>query len=268
MAIITISRGSFSKGKEIAEKLAARLDYRCISRDILLEASKEFNIPDMKLVRAIHDAPSVLERFTYGKERYIAFIRNELLEKIQDDNVIYHGLAGHFLLKEIPNVMKVRIIANMETRIREEMKRENIKRFEARYLLHKDDEERRKWSLSLYGIDTNDPKLYDLVLNISSISVDDAVEILFNTAQMKCFQINQKSKQAIEDQLLASRIQSVLIEKYPTAKVCCRNGECTVSIKAPLLKEKKISEQVLKMIRKIPGIKEIKTMVNPFITSD
>ena len=268
MAIITISRGAFSKGKEIAEKLAKKLGYRCISRDILLEASKEFNIPDMKLARAIHDAPSVLERFTYGKERYIAFIRNELLEAVQEDNVIYHGLAGHFLLKEIPKVMKVRIIANMETRIREEMKRENIKKSEARYQLNKDDEERRKWSLSLYGIDTNDPKLYDIVLNIRGISMDDTVDILYNAAQMKCFQINQRSKQAIEDQILASKIQSVLIVKYPTAKVCCKKGECTVTIKASLIKEKKISDYVKKAIKKIPGIKEIKTIVNPMITSD
>ena len=54
MPIITISRGSYSKGKEIAEKLAAKLNYECISRDILLEASEEFNIPEVKLIRALH----------------------------------------------------------------------------------------------------------------------------------------------------------------------------------------------------------------------
>ena len=37
MAIITISRGSYSKGKEIAEKLAEELVYECLSRDVLLE---------------------------------------------------------------------------------------------------------------------------------------------------------------------------------------------------------------------------------------
>ncbi|MGB9436525.1 MAG: cytidylate kinase family protein [Desulfobacterales bacterium] len=35
MGVITISRGSYSKGKEIAEKLAQQLGYECVSRDIL-----------------------------------------------------------------------------------------------------------------------------------------------------------------------------------------------------------------------------------------
>lgn len=46
MAIITISRGSYHRGREVAETLAARLGYECVSREILLEASNEFNIPE------------------------------------------------------------------------------------------------------------------------------------------------------------------------------------------------------------------------------
>lgn len=55
MSIVTIARGSYSRGKEVAERLAKKLGYECISREILLEASKEFNIPEIKLVRASHD---------------------------------------------------------------------------------------------------------------------------------------------------------------------------------------------------------------------
>jgi hypothetical protein len=69
MAIVTISRGSYSKGQEVAEKLARRLGYECISREVILEASREFNVSEVKLVRAIHDAPSILDRVGYGKEK-------------------------------------------------------------------------------------------------------------------------------------------------------------------------------------------------------
>ena len=48
MSIITISRGSYSKGKEVAEKVAKKLNYTCIARDAIIEASKEFNIPRNK----------------------------------------------------------------------------------------------------------------------------------------------------------------------------------------------------------------------------
>ena len=62
--IITISRGSYSRGKKVAEKVAKELNYECISRDILLEASEHFHIPEIKLVRAIHDSPGILNRFS------------------------------------------------------------------------------------------------------------------------------------------------------------------------------------------------------------
>ena len=142
MSIITISRGSFSKGKQVAEKLAEKLNYECISRDILIEASDHFNIPEIKLVRAIHDAPSILDRFTHGKEHYVAYIREALLEHAEKDNIVYHGLAGHFFLKEIPHVLKTRITADMEDRVSNEAEKENISRDEARKILVKDDEGR------------------------------------------------------------------------------------------------------------------------------
>ena len=122
----------------MAEKLAGQLGYDCISRDILLEVSEEFNIPEIKLVRAIHDAPSVLERFTHGKEQYVSYIRKALLQHVQQDNVVYHGLSGHFFLQDIPHVFKIRIIADMEDRVKEEIKRENISAEKALYILKKD----------------------------------------------------------------------------------------------------------------------------------
>ena len=99
MSIISISRGSYSRGKEVAEKLANALNYECISREIILEASEHFNIPELKLVRAIHDAPTILDRFSSGKERFIAFFRAALLNHLQRDNVVFHGLGSHFFLQ-------------------------------------------------------------------------------------------------------------------------------------------------------------------------
>src|SRR3972149_1794608 len=92
MGCITISRGSYSYGKEIAEKVAARLNYECVGRDALLEASETFNIPEIKLLEAIRDAPSVLGRFTYGKERYISYIQAALLNKMKKDNIVYQAV--------------------------------------------------------------------------------------------------------------------------------------------------------------------------------
>ena len=66
MSIITISRGSYNRGKEVAEKVAERLGYDCIAREVLVEASEQFNIPEIKLLITIQDAPSILERSAMG----------------------------------------------------------------------------------------------------------------------------------------------------------------------------------------------------------
>jgi cytidylate kinase len=207
MAIITISRGSYYRGKEVAEKLAQKLGYQCISREILLEASEEFNIPEIKLIRAIGDAPSILERFTRQKEKYVAFIRAALLKHVQKDNVVYHGLFGHFFLQDIPHVLKVRIVGDLEARVADEVKREGISADKAREIITRDDEERRKWALYLYGADAWDATLYDLVIHLKTISVDDAVGLISHVLELPGFQTTPQSQEAIDSLVEAARME-------------------------------------------------------------
>jgi cytidylate kinase len=270
MGVITISRGSYSKGKEIAEKLAQHLGYECVSREILLETSAHFNIHEIKLTRAIHDAPSILDRFKHGKEKYIIFIREAFLEHIRKDNLIYHGLAGHFFCKGIPNILKVRIIANLEDRIKEEMKREHISEQEARYILKKDDEERRKWSMYLYGVDTNDPGLYDIVLHIDNLKVDDAVDILTDIAKLPCFQTTIESKKIIDDYHLAAKAQEALFDRFPSAAVRCKNGVVYVTIETALSLEQEVTDKIIHILKSkgIDGIKQVRVNVVPFENGD
>ncbi|MBF0449948.1 MAG: cytidylate kinase-like family protein [Candidatus Magnetomorum sp.] len=264
MSVITISRGSYSKGKEIAEKLATNLGYDCVSRDILLEASEHFNISEVKLIRAIHDAPSVFDRFKNGKQMYVNFIRSELLEHIQRENLVYHGLAGHFFIQGIPNILKVRIIANIEDRIKEEMARENITAKEARYLLVKDDEERKKWGMHLYGIDTKDSSLYDIVLHIDNLSVNDAVDILIDTAKRPCFQLTDESRKIVNDYYLAAKAQVLLYESIPSAIVKCKDAVLYVNVETALSLEQSVIDKVHHFLKKMNGIKDIKVNIIPF----
>ena len=254
MSIITISRGSYSRGKEVAEKVAVALGYECISREILLEASEQFNIPEIKLVRAIHDAPSILERFTYGKEKYVAYLKAALLKHVQKDNVVYHGLAGHFFLQGIPHVLKVRIVADLEDRIAEEMKRENLSADEARHILKKDDDERRRWGMQIFGVDTWDPMNYDMVLHIKAIKVDEAVELILKAAKLPGFNTTAPSQRILDDQALAARVQAALVEEFPTAKVCAKEGDLFVDIKANLTEEQEVIARVRRIASQVAGI--------------
>ena len=274
MSIITISRGSYSRGKEVAEKLAAKLNYECVSRDILLEACAEFNIPEIKLIRALHDAPSVLERFKNGKERYLSYHRYALLKHVKKDNVIYHGLAGQYILKDIPHVLKVRIIADIDDRVREEMKRENISAEKALYILKKDDEERRKWGLQVYGTDTWDSRLYDMVLRINTLTVDDAVQILYETVQKPIFQLTPESQETLGNMEKAAKIHAMLVDLSLRNKVAVGNGTAYINnVGEDLKSDSSLRESIEKQILEVDGITSIKiaepltsksTYINPY----
>jgi cytidylate kinase len=274
MSIVTISRGSYSRGKEVAEKLAQKLNYECVSRDILLEACSEFNLPEIKLVRALHDAPSVLERFQHGKERYMSYYRYVMLKHLQKDNVVYHGLAGHFLLRDIPHVLKVRIIADMEDRIREEMKRENISREKALYILKKDDEERRKWSLHVHGADTLDCRLYDMILHISTLTVDDAVQILYETVLKSAFQTTPESQRIMDDLTKAAQIHSMLVNISHRVTVVVKDRTAMIgNVGEDLKTDSSFRERIEMLVSKVEGIDSVliqeplvpkSTYINPY----
>ena len=265
MSIITISRGSYVRGKEVAEGLAEELGYECISRDILLEASDQFNIPEIKLVKALHDAPSVLARFSNGKERYIAYFKSAFLSHIAKGNVVYHGLAGHFFLQSAPSVLKVKINAKMEDRVIDEMKREGVSQYTAYSNLKRDDEERRKWGMQLYGFDTWDARLYDVVCCVDTLKVPDIVTMLAELSKKPQFQETEETKVELEALAKIAAIQAHVFDINPSAGVEFLSPEKVrlVGVKADkktrksleekLLKEFNIKEVIFKQSSKVEG---------------
>ncbi len=263
MSIITISRGSYSRGKEVAELLAENMGYACISREILLSASEQFNIPEMRLVRTLHDAPSVFDRFAHGKERYVAYIRAAILKMAQKGNAVYHGLAGHFFLQGIPHALKVRIIADIEDRVKEEMRRMNIPEDDARYTLIKDDDERRRWGLYLYGIDTHDPHLYDLLIHTRNLSVEDAVEIILHAVKQKTFLVTPESQQILDNLALAAQIEAILIKEFPFTEAVADNGKVHVTVKAPLSIRRKLTPKIKNTVKRLKGVNRVEVRIIP-----
>ncbi|SDO64339.1 cytidylate kinase-like family protein [Desulforhopalus singaporensis] len=278
MAIITISRGSYSRGKEVAEALADRLGYACTSRDILLETCEEFSTPEIRLVKALHDAPSILDRFSHGRERYISYFQSAFFKYMEKDNIVYHGLSGHFFLQGIAHAMKVRIIANMEDRIREEMKRENSSAEEARYLLKKDDDERRRWGLSLYGKDNWDSSLYDLVLHIDTLDVTNVVDILEGVVKSGRFDATPESTAMLKERALLANIHAVIVNYSPKATVRIKDGVVSVgNVEGSLRHDKDLREKTAKRLINKYGIKDLvytrplkpkKDHINPFHNID
>ena len=150
--------------------------------------------------------------------------------------------------------------------MKEEMSRENITEQESRHILVKDDDERRKWGLHLYGIDTKDPSLYDIVLHIDSLKVNDAVEILTDIAKRSCFQTTQESQRVLKDFYLAAKAQAALFGRVPPAEVKCKNAVIYINIETALSLEKELTDKINNILLDIDGIEKVKVNVVPFDT--
>jgi cytidylate kinase len=278
MAIITISRGSFSYGKKIAETVAEKLGYECISREVLIEASQLFNISEKKLIKSLHDAPNILKRITQGKEKYLSYIQAALLERIKKDNVIYHGHAGHLLLAEVPQVIKVRVIADLADRVALLQQRQNISKDEALTVIKNGDKHRAQWTRYLYKMDLNDPRLYDIVINIGRLTVQDACDILCAAVKSKTYKITPESKKAINDLAIVSRVQASLKEVCE-AEVSSNDGSVHIKVAAQKIRKtgqsspalrmhifatikEDLTKHILAIVQKIPGVKDVICDVN------
>lgn len=265
MSIITISRGSYSQGKAVAEKVAQKLGYDLLAREVLLEASENFNVPEAKLLMTMENAPSLMDRFTNWREKYITYIQASILMNFQRDNVVYHGLAGHFFVTGVPHVLKVRIIVDLEDRVKTVMERDDLSRKEALRIIKRLDEERSRWSRQLYGIETGDPSLYDLVIHLDKLTIDDGVDIICHTVHLNRFQTTPESQRLMDDLVLAAQVKTTIVNLKPDVEVQARSGVVQVRFEARSGQEVELIEEMEGIIKKIPGLKELKIEVRPSI---
>jgi len=263
MSIICISRGSYYRGRDVAQRVAEKLGHDCVSRDSLLDSSDEFAIPEIKLMRNIQHATQILERYSFGRERYINFISSAILRHLKNDNAVYHGIAGQFFFYHINHLLKVRIIADLEERVEAEARRENISRDRARMQLKHDDEERQKWALLLYGIDIVDPNHYDMVLNVSGMGVDDAVHLIVEASQLPCFQPSEESMKKIRNLALAAEIRATLFD-FPMAGVTTADGKAYINVKAPEEQAEAIKLRIEESMSTIEDLNDLEVRVDPY----
>ncbi|MGA9176790.1 MAG: cytidylate kinase-like family protein [Desulfobacterales bacterium] len=217
MSIITISRCSYTHGKDIAEAVAKTLGYACISREELLDASQEFNLPGIELVREL---PIILDQIIFHKYRYISYIRSALLRHLTNGNVVYHSFCGHLLLKDIDLVLKVQITADLEDRVKLVMDRDDLSRDEALLFIKTMDDARKKWCQKLYKIDTSKICQYDISLNISKIPKENAVDTICKIAMLERFKTTSKTRRAMNELLIASDTGAKTLTDFETDRIC------------------------------------------------
>jgi cytidylate kinase len=206
----------------------------------------------------MEDAPSFLSRFSSQQKRYIAYIQAGLFNQLKRGNVVYHGFSCHFFVKEISQVLEVLIIAGMEERIKILRDREKISTAESLSRIKKIDEQRKKWSRKLYGMDPWDPNLYDLVIRIDKVTMDDAVDAICRFAALEQFQTTPQSLRTMDDMALAAQVNIFLLDLKADIEVCINQGFVTLVTKSPVGEDSELLKKMRPMLKKIPEIKGIK----------
>ncbi|MBM3302435.1 MAG: cytidylate kinase family protein, partial [Deltaproteobacteria bacterium] len=232
MAIITISRGTFSGGKAVAERLAERLGYPCVSREVILDAANEYGISEEKLTTALKEPPHFWQQNPSKRIAYLSFVTAALLDRAKEGQLVYHGHAGHLLLAGISHVLRVRVIADMEFRVRAATERTGLSREQAIVAIEKVDKERMKWTRFLYGVEWQDASLYDVVLNLEKMSVESASETVVRMTELDDFKPTAASQKAFDNLMLASRVWAALTKdsrtKGANVRVRAESGVVTI----------------------------------------
>jgi hypothetical protein len=120
----------------------------------------------------------------------------------------------------------------MEFRISKVQDRLKYNRKQAIAYIEKRDEERRKWTRFLYGMDWTDASLYDLVLNLEQMTVEEACDVVCSASQLKRFEFTLESQRTLDDLATASRVKARLAMDEATSdlefEVLAQAGSVTI----------------------------------------
>ena len=261
MAIITISRGSCSGGARLADELHARLGWNVLSQEATSSAAaKSYRMTEQELSQELYLPANFFERFTHRKTRYLLATQATVTELLPDGDGIYHGLAGQFLFANLCNVFKVRIVAPMAYRIESAMERFGLMREEARQYIQEADEYRMKWGRQIFRADVTDADLYDLVVNLEHVPIDQAASMIVDIVSGSDYEPTPECIQEYNDFALERRITAALFfnSSYTLdiVEVKVRNSEVFLSGGSAFAAAKK---NLVEFIGGIDGVDKITT---------
>lgn len=206
MAVITLSRQSGSEGNEITQILCERLGYQYFDKKLMADLAismgvvpgtitdvsadqheakgwlertfanfqKPFGDPSQWTIGAIQDAREALSVQAVRKLIYAAYERG---------NVVIVGRGGQVALAGKPDVLHVRVVAPLETRIKRWQERENLSYNEAKARVHERDLAHIDFVKRFFDADISDPALYDLTINTEKLTPEDAADIIVHTLE-------------------------------------------------------------------------------------
>jgi cytidylate kinase len=182
--VITISRQKGSGGMWIAEELARRMCWRFIGKDLISEAASKAGVDESKMERVFEARVSLQDRLTFQQRsaKYVDAMARVMHEEVAKGDVVILGRGAGVIMGDDRQLFRVHVVADLDTRIKRiasEQKLKGTKGLEdARRLCNESDYARATFHQYLFNVDWNSPLLYELVLNTSDMTLDQATEVI------------------------------------------------------------------------------------------
>jgi cytidylate kinase len=216
---VTISRGLFSSGQALAERAAEILGYRSMSRELLMEAATRYEIPEAKLTELMETPPEVTPIKPELLRLYRVVMQAAMCEVVQGGKIVYHGHGGQEFLPGIQHVLKVRLLAPLTYRVARVREQRQMDQASAYLYIARVDDIRARRVQEFFGVDWQDPRQYDLLLNLGRMSLEEAAQQVAESAKRLQFQPTPASEQALQDLTVKARVEAALAVKEETRSV-------------------------------------------------
>ncbi len=261
MAVVTISSEIGSGGPEIGNALAKRMGYRYADREVITEAARRYGLAEDKLADLDERKPSLFQRLATETRRYTLGTQAALCDFATSDNVVLMGRGGQWLLRGIPHVLRLRVTAPFELRVKrlaEKHARDGRGGSHRSLvdLVRQDDAGRAGRTRYLYDIDIYDPSLYDVLINTTALSIDAAVDSLVPILRSPGFATTDAGSRLVADRTLAVKVEVTLATHAKTRKlrlvVESTDGIVTLESTSDL-------SDAVAVARDIPGVRGVRT---------
>jgi len=160
---------------------------------VLQEAAEALGASEEAFRGKFETTPGLWGRLTHAREKYVLAVQTALAEWCTRGDLVYHGLSGQHLLKGLPGIFRVRLIAPLEMRIKallESHPQMNASQAEA--FINHVDQDRSRWVKVMYGADVTDPTLYDLTITLRTHTIESACETIATAVAQPQFQITDE----------------------------------------------------------------------------
>jgi len=259
MQMVCISRGSYGYGKGVAERLAEKMNYACISREQITDLANDYGIPVGKLEVEVLKRRPLSEEKSIQMDLFKAFVSARLCEQAMEQNgIIYHGRTGHLVLPGISHVLRIRAIADRDLREWMAVKRMNMSREKVKTYVEQVDDDIRRWVRLLYNKNWEDPSLYDVTINATHLSAENAAAALLQFAGLPEFWLTPASIQTVRDLLLASRCRLSIGKDDRTrrvkATVSAEKGNVSVTYPPRQARDAEVIPAILEQVEGVESI--------------